>query len=567
MVHLDVWGPYHINSTTGAKYFLTLVDDYTRATWVFLMPTKQHVLFIFTSFLQYTINQFNALIKIIRTDNGGEFTSSSFTSLLKVHGIVHQFSCPYTPQQNSCVERKHRHLLNMARALRFQSGLPIKYWGECILTAAYLINRLPTPVLNNKSPFELLHKKLPHYSQLRIFGCLCFASVHESDKFASRAIRSVFIGYPADQKGYKLLNLSNHSIFTSRHVIFHENMFPYHLNIHNTSSPSSTFLDWLTPNQSSPFVNPVLQKDILASENSFDSPVTASPEPQTEVSPTISPEAHTDSTLVESAIITQPVNTQVVPLRTSTRTVNHPQWWNDYQFFHPTISKPVVNLVHQTKVTKFLVPSQVILEPQHFYQAVTQPQWVEAMQKELSALEQNNTWVLMPLPPGKKTIGCKWVYKVKYRSNGEIERYKARLVAKGYTQSEGIDYHDTFAPVAKMVAIRTLFAVAAAKGWILEQLDVNNTFLHGDLHEEVYMTLPLGYIHDSIVPNLVCRLIKSIYGLKQASRCWFEKLAACLIKAGYKQSQTDHSMFTFNQDGVFVVAVVYVDDILLSGNN
>lgn len=115
----------------------------------------------------------------------------------------------------------------MARALRFQSGLPLKYWEECILTAAYLINRLPTPVPDYKSPFEILHNKVPDYSQLKIFGCLYFASVHDNNKFASRAIRYVFIGYPADQKGYKFLNLSNHSIYTSRHVIFHEHVFPY----------------------------------------------------------------------------------------------------------------------------------------------------------------------------------------------------------------------------------------------------------------------------------------------------------------------------------------------------
>lgn len=148
-----------------------------------------------------------------------------------------------------------------------------------------------------------------------------------------------------------------------------------------------------------------------------------------------------------------------------------------------------------------------------------------------------------------------------------MERYKARLVAKEYTQSEGIDYHDTFAPVAKMVTIRTLLIVAAARGWIIEQLDVNNAFLHGDLQEEVYMSLPLGYIKNNTIPNLVCKLIKSIYGLKQDSRCWFEKLTDCLLKAGYNQSTTDHSMFTYDFQGVFVVTVIYVDDILISGNN
>lgn len=124
----------------------------------------------------------------------------------------------------------------------------------------------------------------------------------------------------------------------------------------------------------------------------------------------------------------------------------------------------------------FLSTLDAVVEPTYYSQAAKDPKWVEAMNKELFAFESNHTWILMDLPPGKKPIGCKWVYKVKYHSDGSIERYKAKLVAKGFIQAEGIDYHDTFAPVAKMITFRTLLALASINNWHLHQLDVNNAF-------------------------------------------------------------------------------------------
>ncbi|XP_019156522.1 PREDICTED: uncharacterized protein LOC109153165 [Ipomoea nil] len=182
------------------------------------------------------------------------------------------------------------------------------------------------------------------------------------------------------------------------------------------------------------------------------------------------------------------------------------------------------------------------------------------MNAEIVALQDNHTWELTDLPPGKTLIGCKWIFKVKLRSDGTVERHKARLVAKGFTQQFGVDYLETFSPVARLTTIRTLLAVTTSKDWNIHQMDVNNAFLHDDLNEDVYMVLPPGF--QSEKPNQVCKLLRSLYGLKQASRQWNEKLSSALLQIGFQQSKTEPSLLTKGVDDNFIALLIYVDDII-----
>ena len=232
-------------------------------------------------------------------------------------------------------------------------------------------------------------------------------------------------------------------------------------------------------------------------------------------------------------------------------------------------SYPSAHFVNADKFSRrhriFLTVVTAGHEPRNYKEAMSHVGWRDAMQTEITALERNETWDMAPLPPGKKSLGSKWVYKIKYHASGKVEHLKARLVVFGNHQVEGIDYHETFAPVAKMVTVRAFLAVAAAKNWELHQMDVHNASLHGDLAEEVYMKSPTGFPSPS--PGLVCRLKKSLYGLRQAPHCWFAKLAASLKRYGFQQSYSDYSLFTLTQGSLQLNVLVYVDDLIISGTH
>ena len=205
--------------------------------------------------------------------------------------------------------------------------------------------------------------------------------------------------------------------------------------------------------------------------------------------------------------------------------------------------------------------------PQNIQEAFKNPKWKAAVDEEIQALEKNRTWEITDLPRGKKPVGCKWIFKVKYKADGNVDKYKARLVAKGFTQSYGIDYEETFAPVAKLNTVRVLLSLAANLDWPLHQLDVKNAFLNGNLEEEVYMDIPTG-MKMTWNSNQVCRLRKSLYGLKQSPRAWFERFTEAVKGYGFSQCQADHTLFVkHSPEGKLAIIIVYVDDIILTGDH
>ena len=240
LLHIDIWGPFSVETIEGFRYFLTIVDDHSRATWVYLLRTKDEVIQVFPDFVKQVETKYVIKLRSVRSDNAQELL---FAKFYKDQGIIAYHSCPETPEQNSVVERKHQHILNVARALMFQSHVPLHFWGDCVLTAVFLINRTPAKLLQHKTPFEILTGTSSDYSQLKTFGCLCYGSTSPKlcHKFLPRSKACIFLGYPSGYKGYKLMDLESNRVFISRNVLFHEDLFPMKKN-----SPLHV-PEWVTP--------------------------------------------------------------------------------------------------------------------------------------------------------------------------------------------------------------------------------------------------------------------------------------------------------------------------------
>ncbi|XP_019228278.1 PREDICTED: uncharacterized protein LOC109209461 [Nicotiana attenuata] len=366
--------------------------------------TLQELCFtLLKAFVAMVKTQFHLSVQKVRSDNALELGSSNTAiQFFSDNGIIHQTACPHTPQQNGVVERKHRHLLETSRALLFQSNLPTKFWGDWVLIATYLINRFPSKVLSNKTPFELLYGAAPSYSHLKPFGCLCYASVPKChrDKFQPKASPCVFIGYPFAKKGYKLYNLTTKSVLYSRDVIFHECVFPYTL----PSSASS----YLPP--SMPIAYDSNADAVTASSIPPDLPLPPSPIRDT---PPDAPNSVHNPDVPTPIHSTVPVESVVLPgpaVRKSSRTHQLPSHLKDYVVQLPSASCSSSSLMSTT------------VEPHSYTHAAAIPAWQEAMRKEFEALDANQTWKIVELPAGKKPIGCKWVHKIKYISDGSVER-------------------------------------------------------------------------------------------------------------------------------------------------
>ncbi|KAL5850870.1 hypothetical protein ACOSQ4_008883 [Xanthoceras sorbifolium] len=531
-IHSDVWGPSKTASLGGKHYYVTFVDDFSRRVWVYTMKSKDEVLECFLKWKKMIETQTGKKIKRLRTDNGGEYRSDPFDKICQDEGIVRHFTVRNTPQQNGVAERMNRTLLEKVRCMLSNAGLGRQFWAEAVRYASHLVNRLPSTAIGGKTPLEAWSgKSVTDYDSLHVFGSAAYYHVKES-KLDPRAKKALFMGITTGVKGYRLWCPETKKIIFSRDVTFDE----------------SAMLKKVTKDDIQQIDDTPQQVEKTPKQVEFEGRRIGSVINKADgETPTAEEELNEEEVLTQEP----PQQQEQIALRKSQRERHKPAQFNDM-------------VAHASIIVNDEIPTTY----QEAVQSSEEEKWRNAMNEEMQSLHKNQTWKLASLPKGKKAIGCKWVYAKKegFPDKKSI-RCKARLVAKGYAQMEGIDYNEVFSPVVKHSSIRILLALVAQLNLELVQLDVKTAFLHGDLEEEIYMTQPEGF-KVAGKEDLVCKLGKSLYGLKQSPRQWYKRFDKFMLGQKYTRSKYDHCVYLRKlQDGSFIYLLLYVDDMLIASSN
>lgn len=586
LIHSDLCGAMETDSIGGAKYFLTFIDDFSRQVFIYFLKNKSEVLPKFIEFIAWAENQHERKIKVFRTDNGTEFCSKNIEDICKKYGIQHQRTVVYTPQQNGVAERMNRTIVEKAKCMLFESNLDKSYWAEATNMAVYIINRSVCSFLSDKTPEEVWTGNKADLSQLKIFGSPTMVHIPKAKrkKWDAKSTKLIFVGYDKDRKGYRCMDPIKKKVTVSRDVIFMENevgkaittsgdefrFFPLIDEVEalmedndvdiDSTIIDSTLIDLTSPNNTglgSPILSVHLETTVDPDNSSLHSETTMNPNDSSVHSETTMNHDNS-SDYFDTTLDTTLDDTNADPNYHTRANMNN------IPASSPKTRKQFRKLNLNNENSNFALLTS---DPSTLKEALNDDhasKWKLAISEEYNSLIENNTWNLVTLPPGKKPIKCKWVFKSKTDNIGNVVRHKARLVAKGCSQKFGIDYTETFSPVVRYCSIRYLISIAAQYDLDILQMDVVTAFLQGDLFDKIYMVQPDLY-HDGT--DKVCELNKPIYGLKQASHEWNKKLSSVLKTAGYKQSKLDPCIY-FLIDGIHMIFLaIYVDDLMIFTNN
>ena len=519
IIHTDICGKIQPSTYNNEEYFMTCMDDYTHYVKVYLLHYKSEASECLKEFINSGEAHFNLRTEMIRCDNGGEYVGLNFKEWCKKRGIKIQYTIPYSSELNGKGERLNLTLMNKVRPMLYIVKLSNKMWGYAVETAAYLMNRSPTKTLN-VTPYEMWTRRKPDLSRLQIFGTVVYTKVlGHLRKLDNRATKGIFVGYT--DHGYRIWNPKKQVLYISRDVTF-TNKFGQEEKEDNAGV--SIWIENLTEESG--------EEEEQEGENRESDEEQDEGEDQYQEDE----QENQEESEYES-------EQEEIPHLRPQRLRKLPEKLQDYVLY------------------ALVSNEEALLTYEECMEGREKQYWKEAIKEEKQCLEKNHTWILVDAKEakGKEIVSSKWVFKKK-DDNGDI-KYKARLVARGCQQKNELDFADIYSSVVQTNSLRTLLAVAAARGLHVCTFDVKSAFLNGDLHQEVYMKLPEGYNRQ----NKICRLKKAIYGLKQAPRQWNVKLTEYFKKEKLEPLKSDKSVFKSKKSKNFLCLAIHVDDGVVIG--
>jgi len=571
-VHSDICGPFSVPTPSSSKYFISAIDEYSHRAEVRFLKTRDEAPKALLDMLNIAACQYSTQVKVLQTDNAGELTSRWFEDELAKLGVKHKLSIAYIHETNGMAERFNRTATGSARTLLFDSSLPLSLWGEALTHAIYTKNRMPHPSLNNKSPDEVLTGEVPNIGYLQPFGSPAHVFIPEErrrvgGKLLARTAEGFLVGYGEQRNHYRFWIPSLHRVVISRdfkarvvtsvpNVMTVDTSSPEPLAMApatqdiSSTSPSPSAVTWTPASMAEIHDNyPNLFESSPPEPSSLESATPPSIVLSAPDSPTLAPSlssaqvqttssAHNNREEPPEEVIT----CQPPPgIRTrSGRGVRPPSRLGEWG------EVALLGSVNEDSpsISKALSGSEA-------------GEWKIAMEKEIASLEKYNTWEATAPPVNGRFVDTKWVLRKKRDEHGHLVKFKARLTARGFTQIPGIDYDETFSAVVRTDTLRILLAHALQHNLHIVQYDIESAYLNAPLDDEIYIKPPRMV---TVPDGKVLRLKKSIYGLKQAARCWGETLAAVLRKRGFLPSIADPALYINHQGSEFLG--VHVDDLL-----
>jgi histone deacetylase 1/2 len=611
-IHTDVIGPMQRPSLGGSRFILVFTDCFSRKSWTLFMKHKSETFYHFRNFKAKLEAETGNQLKSLRSDRGGEYLSFSFNDFCLQHGIHRELTQPRTPQQNGVAERRNRTIFERARSIAADCKLPTFLWAEAISMATYLVNLSPTRANFGVPPEASYTGKQIKLDHLKIFGCMAYVHIpqEERQKLDTRTRKCMFVGYDTQSKAFRLYDPIRRKIVISRDVVFDEDHVGYqHLQTSTTTDAIPSFSvaiplsgtdhsndDGHVVNQEPSFTqpqSPVFQHLGLETPPPHDSPITT----RSILTIPIADRAH--ATNLASRPVYRQISHAIEGLAEEPATIrlislpppqgdNHHPADEDRRSSHERTSSsthqaagpgpqplPPPPIQSRRYPSRNRQPSQRLQdfwtfntelteEPINYQEAITHTGWKNAIDSEVQSILKNKTWDVIDRPPDRKPISAKWIFKVK--QNNDTTKLKARIVARGFQQREGVDYQDIFAPVVRWSTIRIILALAAKNKWDLHQMDVITAFLNGTINEDVLMEIPEGFPEFGN-PTRVCRIKRALYGLKQAPKAWYSRIDAWLTSQGYTRSKYDPNLYFATKDGKRVFILLYVDDLLITGDD